>query len=38
MIINEVHTDTAAAARAARWNHLAPTIAAVVVDLLVVTE
>ena len=37
MIINEVHTDTAAAARAARWNHLAPTIAAVVVDLLVVT-
>jgi exopolysaccharide biosynthesis polyprenyl glycosylphosphotransferase len=37
MTINEVHTDTAAAARAARWNRLAPTLAAVVVDLLVVT-
>jgi exopolysaccharide biosynthesis polyprenyl glycosylphosphotransferase len=35
MIINEVHTDAAAATRAARWTHAAPSLAAVVVDLLV---
>jgi exopolysaccharide biosynthesis polyprenyl glycosylphosphotransferase len=37
MIINEVSTDTTAAARAARWNYLLPSAAAVVVDLLVMT-
>lgn len=36
MIINEEHTSTVAA-RAARWNHLAPTVAAVVVDVLVMS-
>jgi len=35
MIINEVHADTAAAARVARWSHAVPSLAAVVVDLLV---
>src|SRR6478752_7308121 len=37
MIINEVHTSATAATRAARWSHLLPTLAAVVVDLLVMT-
>ena len=37
MIINEVPTDTTAAERAPRWSHLVPSVAAVVVDLLVMT-
>ena len=37
MIINEVHADSTAVARAARWTHLLPSVAAVVVDLLVMT-
>ncbi|HEU5454972.1 MAG TPA: hypothetical protein VFU85_04740, partial [Nocardioides sp.] len=37
MIINEVHTDTTAVARAGRWSHLLPSVAAVVVDLIVMT-
>ena len=37
MIINEVHADTTAVARAARWRHVLPSVAAVVVDLLVMT-
>jgi exopolysaccharide biosynthesis polyprenyl glycosylphosphotransferase len=37
MIINEVPTDTTAAERAPRWGHLVPSVAAVVVDLLVMT-
>lgn len=36
MIINEVRTDTLAT-RSARWNHLAPTMAAVLTDLVVVS-
>jgi len=36
MIINEVHTDTVTT-RSARWHHLAPTVAAVVTDVLVVS-
>ena len=36
MIINEVHADTVAT-RSGRWNRLAPTMAAVVTDLVVVS-
>ena len=36
MIINEVPTDTLAV-RSARWNHVAPTVAAVLVDFVVVS-
>lgn len=37
MIINEVQTGTTAAARASRWSRLAPSAAAVVLDVLIMT-